>query len=324
MSQALSEFDLIARFFDVQALTCTTDNLFVSLAIGDDCALLNPLPNHQLAVSVDTLVGGVHFPIEAPPAALAWRALAVSVSDLAAMGATPRAFTLALTLPQADPVWLEGFSGGLARAAKHYGMALVGGDTTRGPLAMSLQVMGDVPVAQALRRDGAQVGDEVYVSGALGAANLALDYLAETQPNGHVAALLQAYYQPSSCIELGQALRGIASAAIDISDGLLADVGHIARRSGLQIALDSTALPIHPAVVALCDPSRALQAASSGGDDYQLAFCVPQHNIAQLETLPFALTRIGRCCVGQGVTIDGRSEQQTGYQHFEVNHDHTR
>lgn len=324
MSQTLSEFDLIARFFDVQALTGPANNPFVSLSIGDDCSLLNPVPHHQLAVSVDTLVSGVHFLKDAPPEKLAWRALAVSISDLAAMGATPRAFTLALTLPQADAEWLKAFAHGLAMAAKHYGIALVGGDTTRGPLAMSLQVIGDTPVGQALRRDGAQEGDEVYVSGVLGAANLALDYLTKDHSSEHVAALLEAYYQPASCIALGQALRGIASAAIDISDGLLADIGHIAQRSGVQIELDSSAIPIHPAVTVLCDFPRALRAACSGGDDYQLAFCVPQQNVAQLETLPFALTRIGSCSAGQGVTIDGQSLQQTGYQHFEVNHDHTR
>jgi thiamine-monophosphate kinase len=317
MSQTLSEFDLIARFFDVQALTGSPNNPSIPLSIGDDCALLMPSPGCQLAISVDTLVAGAHFLPEAPAEQLAWRALAVSVSDLAAMGACPLGFTLALTLPSADSDWLEAFSRGLAAAAQHYKIALVGGDTTRGPLSMTLQVMGEVPVGGALRRDGAQVGDAVYVSGHLGAAHVALDYLSAVSSD--YAPLLQAYYQPSSCIDLGLALRGIASAAIDVSDGLLADLGHIAKRSGVAIAVDSAQLPIHPLVKSLCDPPRTIEAAAIGGDDYQLAFCVPPHLVATLESLPFVVTRIGSCRSGDSsVYLDDRRVTAGGYQHFEA------
>ncbi len=323
MSQTLSEFDLIARFFDVQALTGSPDNPFVSLAIGDDCALLTPTANCQLALSVDTLVSGVHFLPDAPADRLAWRALAVSISDLAAMGAEPKAFTLALTLPEANADWLQAFASGLARAAQHYGIALVGGDTTRGPLAMTLQVMGEVPVGTGLRRDGAGVGDEVFVSGDLGAAHVALDYLA-AEPDEQASALLQAYYEPAPCIALGMALRGIASAAVDISDGLLADLGHIAARSGLAIDINSALLPIHPAVKTLFEPALALKAAATGGDDYQLAFCVPADRVPALRALPFNVTRIGRCRAGGGVTLDQQPVSHTGYQHFEASYDHAR
>ncbi len=323
MSQTLSEFDLIARFFDVQALTGSTDNPFIPLAIGDDCALLAPTAGCQLAVSVDTLVSGVHFLPDAPADRLAWRALAVSISDLAAMGAEPKAFTLALTLPQTNTQWLQDFASGLASAAQYYGIPLVGGDTTRGPLAMTLQVMGEVPIGAALRRDGAAEGDEVFVSGYLGAAHVALDYLATVQ-GGQASELLRAYYEPESCIALGMALRGMASAVVDISDGLLADLGHIANLSGVAVEIASELLPIHPTVVNLCDPALALKAAATGGDDYQLAFCVPADQVPALQALPFNVTRIGRCRAGRGVTLDQKSVSHAGYQHFEASHDDAR
>jgi len=319
MSQALSEFDLIARYFDVPALKGSEDNPFISLSIGDDCALLQPTPHHQLAVSVDTLVSGIHFPVNVPPKLLAWRSLAVSVSDLAAMGATPKGFTLALTLPEANSDWLASFASGLAEAAQHYGVVLFGGDTTKGPLAISVQVFGEVPSGLALRRDGANIGDAVFVSGELGGAHVALDYLAdEANQDPLVDQLLQAYYKPDAAIALGQALRGVASAAVDISDGLLADLGHIASRSGLSITVHSHLIPVHPAVTALCNKDRALEAATKGGDDYQLAFCVPESKIPDLLALPFNLTRIGTCKSGAGVLLDDQHILSGGFQHFEV------
>lgn len=325
MSQALSEFDLIARFFDVQALTGNPLNPSIPLSIGDDCALLSPAPGYQLAVSVDTLVAGVHFPLAAPPERLGWRALAVSVSDLAAMGARPLGFTLALTLPMPDSAWLEAFSAGLAAASQHYGIVLVGGDTTQGPLSLSLQVMGEVPAGQALRRDGAKEGDGIYVTGSLGAAHLALDYLNQQGSlDPRIEALLSAYYEPASCITFGQSLRGIASAAVDISDGLLADIGHIAKRSQLAVLIDSSAIPIHPVVKELSSSDRALYAASRGGDDYQLAFCVPEAHVEALLSLPFQVTKIGRCQAGSGVFLDGAPVHVGGYQHFEVSDDNSR
>ena len=323
MSQTLSEFDLIARFFDVQALTGSPDNPFIPLAIGDDCALLAPTAGCQLAVSVDTLISGVHFLPDAPADRLAWRALAVSISDLAAMGADPKAFTLALTLPEANADWLQAFAAGLARAAQHYGIVLVGGDTTRGPLAMTLQVMGEVPIGAALRRDGARAGDDIFVSGSLGAAHMALDFLSSAQGE-QASEFLHAYYEPNSCIELGKALRGIASAAVDISDGLLADLGHIAARSGVAMEIESALLPIYPTVRELREPALALKAAATGGDDYQLAFCVPADRVPALLALPFNVTRIGRCRAGCGVTLDQQSVSETGYQHFEASYDHAR
>ncbi len=319
---ALSEFGLIARYF----ANVGTARSEVALGVGDDCLLLQLPPQRQLAMSVDTLVADVHFPRHCDPFLLARRALRVTVSDLAAMGAEPIAFTLALTLDRVDESWLQGFSAGLAADAQRFDMALAGGDTTRGPLpVLTLQVMGAVPPALALRRDGAQPGDIIYVSGELGAARAALDVL--DQPQAALTAeqnhWLSRYYLPEPRIELGLALRGVASAVLDISDGFSADLGHILERSGVGAVVDAAALPV---ATSLRDHTQAHPFALSGGDDYELCFTAPPSRrddiVAISRQLGLPLTPVGEICAQPGLHLraaDGTvtAVNPSGYQHFE-------
>ena len=313
----LSEFALIQRFFQ----PLSKASAFVRCGIGDDCAVLSPAAGEELALSVDTLVEGVHFPHDYPPSMLARRALAACVSDLAAAGAEPRAFTLALTLLENGSDWLAAFSHALADDAAHYGMSLVGGDTTRGPLCLSFQVMGSVPVGGALLRSGAKPGDDIYVSGSLGGARAALDYLDSDSPDARQQACLERYHRPQARVALGVALRGIASAAVDISDGLAADLGHILNASGAGGRLMLGALPIHPAIK---DLSAARDYALSGGDDYELCFTAPaeqRESIAALSvSLGLPLTCVGGIVPGDGLSCIDENGQAcsvgAGYQHF--------
>jgi thiamine-monophosphate kinase len=219
------EFDLIARHFTRPAASAV-------LGVGDDCALLAPAPGMQLAVSADMLLEGRHFSPQDGPAGIGHKSLAVNLSDLAAMGATPRWATLSIALPAADEAWLAAFARGFFRIADQFGIELVGGDTTRGPLTISITVIGEVPPGEALRRDGAQPGDDVWVSGVLGSAAAALAYRQGRlfMEQVDAARVLPALYLPTPRVELGLALRGVASSAIDISDGLLGDLGHILER----------------------------------------------------------------------------------------------
>lgn len=292
------EFDLIARIR--QRVTARGD---VVLGIGDDCALLAPPPGQLLAVTMDTLNAGVHFPPETAPADIGWKALAVNLSDLAAMGAEPAWCTLALTLPHADAAFVDGFVDGFLALAAQHGVALVGGDTTRGPLSVSITAHGFVPAGEALRRDGARVGDEVWVSGTLGDAAGALR---QWQAGAPMAPALRARLdRPTPRMALGRALRGIASSGIDISDGLLADLAHICRASGVGAEIDIDALPASAALRAAFDADvrRTLQA--TGGDDYELCFTAP---VAQREVLvalscalALPLARIGHITEGTDV-----------------------
>ncbi|MBY4897384.1 thiamine-phosphate kinase [Cupriavidus sp. AU9028] len=268
-SSSLSEFDLIRRFF-------TRPVRDAVLGIGDDCALLAPRPGQQLAISTDMLVSGRHFFPDADPYRLGHKALAVNLSDLAAMGAQPRAFTLAIALPQADPAWLSQLAAGMLALADSHGCELIGGDTTRGPLTLSITVFGDVPEGQALRRDAARPGDEIWVSGAVGDARLALgDCRGEwllTEPD--FSAIRDRLEAPQPRVALGMALRGIARAAVDVSDGLLADLGHILQRSGVGARLLVPALPASTVLSRQPEPLR-LQCLLAGGDDYELCFTAP-------------------------------------------------
>ncbi|MFC7302362.1 thiamine-phosphate kinase [Cognatiluteimonas weifangensis] len=315
---AAGEFDLIAR---IRARAPLRDD--VLLGIGDDAALLRPPPAKLLAVATDTLNAGVHFPADTRPADIGWKALAVNLSDLAAMGAQPAWCTLSLSLPQADAAWLDGFLDGFLALAAQHRVALVGGDTTRGPLSVCVTAHGWVTPAAALRRDAARVGDDVWVTGTLGDAAAAL---AQWRAGGACDPALRARLdRPQPRVAAGLALAGLAHAAIDLSDGLLADLGHVCAASGVGAQIALAALPASPALqAAFAAPARAaLQA--SGGDDYELCFtAAPAHReaIARLaRQTGIAMTRIGRIDADPGVrALDAAGEAwrpaAAGYVHF--------
>ncbi|MES2817934.1 MAG: thiamine-phosphate kinase [Pseudomonadota bacterium] len=317
----MGEFELIRQYF--AAAPCAQGGDGVALGIGDDCALLELPADEQLAVSTDTLVAGVHFPDPCDAFLLGQRALAVAASDLAAMGAAPLGFTLALTLPRAEPAWLQAFAHGLNAMAQACHLALIGGDTTRGPLSLTLTVFGRVPRGQALRRNGAQPGDLLCVGASLGEAAAALPLvLGQRQAPAAIAEpLLARYWSPLPQLDLGQALRGRATAALDISDGLLADCGHIAAASAVALLIEQDKLPLSPALLALLDLPTARDCALSGGDDYVLAFTLPPTQWAGLQGGGWPLRIIGRVESGQGVRLLDANGQPIarsvgGYQHF--------
>lgn len=317
----MGEFELIRNYF--AAAPCAQGGEGVALGIGDDCALLAVPPGEQLAVSTDTLVAGVHFPDPCDPFLLGQRSLAVAVSDLAAMGADPFAFTLALTLPTVTTDWLQAYARGLNQMAQACGVALVGGDTTRGPLSLTMTVFGRVPSGLALTRSGAQPGDWLCVGGELGNAAGALPLVLGQRRAEPVVAepLLAHYWSPRPQIDLGLALRGKASAAMDISDGLLADCGHIALASGVALQVEHDRLPLSNALVAFLGRADAVRAALSGGDDYVLLFTVAPARLAALQAEGWPIHVIGRVLAGQGVTLVDNSGQDItpqirGYQHF--------
>lgn len=319
------EFDLIARHF-------SRDTPGAVLGVGDDCALLAPTPGMQLAVTSDMLLEGRHFSPQDGPAGLGHKSLAVNLSDLAAMGAKPRWATLAIALPAPDDAWLGAFARGLYRIADQYGIELVGGDTTRGPLTISITAIGEVPPGQALRRDGTRPGDDVWVSGTLGSAALALAYRQGRlfMEQVDAARVLPALYLPTPRIELGIALRGIATSAIDISDGLLADLGHILERSRaatgpLGATLEFAALPTLPVAQAYLHEPVARDCVLAGGDDYELCFTAAAERrdavTAAAQTAGVAVTRIGRITAEPGLSVIGTDGQplaieHTGYDHF--------
>jgi thiamine-monophosphate kinase len=317
----LGEFELIRHYF--AAASCAQTGEGVALGIGDDCALLEVPPGEQLAVSTDTLVEAVHFPTGADPFLLAQRALGVSLSDLAGMGAAPIGFTLALTLPRAEPAWLDAFARGLDLMARQCAARLIGGDTTRGPLSLTVTVFGRVPAGQALTRGGAQVGDLLCVGGCLGDGAGALPLvLGQRQAAVEIAEpLLARFWSPQPQLALGQALRGKATAALDISDGLLADCGHIAAASGVALLVEQARLPLSSALRALLGEDAARQCALAGGDDYLLAFTLPAQHLHGLQAAGWPLQVVGRVAAGEGVQLldeQGRSltPPARGYQHF--------
>lgn len=314
----MGEFELIRRFFASAA--CAQTDAILQYGIGDDCALLQLPVGEQLAVSSDSMVCGVHFPEQADPFLLAQRALACAASDLAAMGASPMGFTLALTLPCADEAWLEAFARGLQRMAERCQLRLIGGDTTRGPLNINVTVLGHVPPGQALKRSGARVGDYLCVGGYLGDAAGALPYVLGHEPDA-LAGLLDSYWQPQPQLALGQALRGRAHAAMDISDGLLADCGHIAKASQVALVVEQALLPLSPALLACCDVSQAREHALSGGDDYVLLFTLDEQALGLLREEGWSVHVIGRVEAGCGVRLEDEQGQvlttlAQGYEHF--------
>jgi thiamine-monophosphate kinase len=302
-----SEFELIRKYFERAAPGAL-------LGVGDDAALLRPDPGMALAVSTDLLAEGIHFRSGTDPRRLGHKALAVNLSDLAAMGATPRWATLALAMPCADERWIAAFAQGFFALAARHGAELVGGDTTRGPLAICVTVLGEVPANHALLRGGARPGDDIWVSGELGGAAFVL-----AQPGN--AAAQQRLEAPEPRVELGERLRGIATSAIDISDGFAQDLGHILERSGVGAIVHYERLPRFP----ICDPALERRCVLSGGDDYELAFTAPQGARGELEALAgelgLALSRVGSIQTGDAKLVvlgaDGRPMPlERGYDHF--------
>ena len=317
----MGEFELIRNFF--AAAPCAQGGEGVALGIGDDCALLDVPFGEQLAISTDTLVAGVHFADPCDPFLLGQRSLAVAASDLAAMGATPLAFTLALTLPAVEADWLEAFARGLNLMAQGCGLRLIGGDTTRGPLCLTLTVFGRIPRGQALTRSAARPGDLLCVGGELGNAAGALPLvLGQRSATPAIAEpLLAHYWSPQPQLALGQALLGKASSALDISDGLLADCGHIALASKVRLLIENDRIPVSLALQEFLGDADAQQAALSGGDDYVLAFTLAAVELPTLLADGWPIHVIGRVVEGQGVgllDVDGRDITPTirGYQHF--------
>ena len=317
----MGEFELIRNFF--AAAPCAQGGAGVALGIGDDCALLDVPFGEQLAISTDTLVAGVHFADPCDPFLLGQRSLAVAASDLAAMGATPLAFTLALTLPAVEADWLQAFARGLNLMAQGCGLRLIGGDTTRGPLCLTLTVFGRIPRGQALTRSAARPGDLLCVGGELGNAAGALPLvLGQRSATPAIAEpLLAHYWSPQPQLALGQALRGKASSALDISDGLLADCGHIALASKVRLLIENDRIPVSLALQEFLGDADAQQAALSGGDDYVLAFTLAAVELPTLLADGWPIHVIGRVVEGQGVgllDVDGRDITPTtrGYQHL--------
>lgn len=328
---ASDEFDIIRRYFRTGTLAFPAAE--VKLGIGDDCALLQAHGGMELAMSMDLLQEGVHFPADADPFLLGKRSLLVNLSDLAAMGARPLCFTLGLCLPRVDADWLEAFSRGLAVVAQANACPLVGGDMSgtqpgAGAITICIQVHGEVPAGQALRRDGAKSGDLVYVTGTLGDAAAGLGVvqgrLGETLSSGQREALLEAFYVPESRIEAGLRLRGLASACIDLSDGLASDLLHVLRASDVGAEIDLQALPLSPALQAIVPTQEQQELAVSGGDDYELCFTVPP---ARQQAMQQTLTEAGitASCIGRITAQTGLvwhqsgkpvSRQWQGYRHF--------
>jgi thiamine-monophosphate kinase len=318
----MDEFELIRKYF----LDLTQPREDVALGIGDDAALLKPPRGAEVVVTTDTLIAGRHFPEDTDAQAVGWKALAVNLSDLAAMGAEPRWFTLALTLRMVDPEWLAGFASGLAAMARETGVALVGGDTTQGPLSITVTAMGTVPAGKALKRSGAKVGDAICVTGTLGDAALALR-LGQGEGRGearsadleHLRARLN---RPTPRVAAGAALREYAHAAIDLSDGLAGDLSHILDASRVGAELKASRLPMSPAFKNLSEPEARLELQVSGGDDYELCVCVPAGDVAGLrKKLKVPLTEVGRIVKGKTLSIvDARGKkialEPFGYRHF--------
>lgn len=309
---ALAEFDLIKRYFALHA----PQHPFNQLGIGDDCALLSVPAGHQLAVTTDTMVENVHFFADADPRQLGHKLLAVNLSDLAAMGAEPFAVTLALTLPKVDEAWLQAFAAGFIGLARQHGVDLIGGDTTSGPLTLTVQAMGAVPQGRALLRSQAKVGDLIYVTGELGNAGLGLKI-----KQGYVCSnpdyALASFNQPQPRIAEGLALRGIANACIDISDGLAADLGHILEKSRVGACLNWQQLPLSAQVMDYIEQTGDWHMPLIAGDDYELCFSVPPGLVSRLP--------VGCRCVGVIETEPGlrvnragniEAFEATGFEHF--------
>jgi len=322
----LGEFDLIRRYFERPA-ALQDAQAGVLLGIGDDAAVLRLPDGSDLVAAVDTLVAGRHFPQATDAHSIGHRAMAVNLSDMAAMGATPAWATLSLTMPGADAAWLQRFSAGLLDLAREHGVILVGGDTTRGPLTVSVQILGSVPKGAALRRSGAQAGDLLAVSGTLGDSGAGLAFYTAGPPGverGAIDALVRRFDYPTPRVQLGIAARHLASAAMDISDGLVGDLPKLAAASGLHAHVRVESLPLSPALRAAVDYPRALEWALGAGDDYELLLAAAPATFGKLEAaarrLNLSLSVIGELRTGSGVSWSLHGADFTpavsGYDHF--------
>jgi thiamine-monophosphate kinase len=323
----VGEFELIDRYFVRRAAALRGAESGVVVGIGDDAAVLALPRDTELVAAVDTIVAGRHFPETTEARSIGHRALAVNLSDLAAMGATPAWATLALTVPNADPAWLQPFSAGLLELADAHQVVLVGGDTTRGPLTVSVQILGHVPRGGALRRSGARAGDLLAVTGTLGDAGAGLAFVADaptSAPRAAVQWLIERFNYPSPRVQFGLAARGIASAAMDLSDGLVGDLPKLARASGLAAHIAVDRLPLSDAMRAAVPLNQARAWALAAGDDYELLLAVPPPRYRELEAaaaqLNLTLTEVGELRDGSAVTwsLNGRVFQPAsqGFDHF--------
>ena len=313
----MTEFDIIQKYF----APLTPNSRGVVLGAGDDAAVLAVDPGSHLVATTDTLVSGTHYLPDADPADIGYKSLAVNLSDLAALGATPRWFTLALTLSETEITheWLHGFAHGLAQLARQHGVALVGGDLCKGPPAITIHALGECPPGREIRRNGARAGDQVYLSGPLGSAAHALEQLRRNR-NPHPDCLAR-LLRPTPRVGLGRSLRGIASAMIDLSDGLLADLGHLlnAGNAGARVNIDT--IPHDPRLDTECPPKQKWRHLLSGGDDYELCFTVPPDRQNQLGSISYPVSRIGEITAEKElrcVRNDGTEyvPDRIGYRHF--------
>lgn len=321
----MKEFELIKRYFADRGLTRKD----VAVGIGDDAAIINVPENSQLVVTTDTLVSGVHFFEDIDPRALGHRAVAVNLSDIAAMGAEPAWLSIAITLPDAEEEWVNAFADGIFEICEYYNVQVIGGDTTQGPLSITINALGLVPKGKALTRSGAKPGDWVYVTGSLGDAGVAVDAIKNERvlPLKYQKVIQNRLEYPTPRVAVSQALREIASSAIDISDGLLADLGHILTASGVGAVVNVDQLPLSDALRGSVDESRYYEFALAGGDDYELLFTVPEDKRGALD-VGMAHYGIKLTCIGQILGQNGKIElrldgkpydfQYQGYEHFSM------
>ncbi|WP_119968476.1 thiamine-phosphate kinase [Shewanella japonica] len=318
----MKEFQLIEQFFRDKG----QKRRDVHLGIGDDCALVQPAENKSIAISCDTLVENIHFLPSMPAHELGYKSVAVNLSDLAAMGADPAWMTLALTLPDVDNDWLQQFSEGLFEAAEYYSVSLIGGDTTRGPRSINITIHGQVPTGKALTRGGAKIGDWIYVTGTLGDSALGLDILLGKQDVDpqFKEFLINRHYHPTPRILAGQALRSLATSAIDLSDGLNSDIAHILKASNVGAVIDVNELPLSTSLVGSVGPEQAINYALIGGEDYELLFTVPEAQRGALDTALIhagvKFVKIGQICAGDKLRLVSNGEpfelDLKSFEHF--------
>lgn len=308
----MNEFKLIERYFNWGYYHS------VNLGVGDDCAIIDTTPNTQIVTSVDTLIEGVHFPKNTSAADIAYKALAVNLSDLAAMGAIPKYFTLALTLPELNEAWLSEFSGALKQLSGEYKLDLIGGDTTKGALSITISIIGEVEVNRALLRSGAEADDLIYVSNTIGDAAYA--WLQIEKGDRPSVFCLERFNRPTPRVVLAQELIGVANACIDLSDGLEQDLSHILKRSKVGANINIEAIPLSDEVSNYIDTTQDWCVALAGGDDYELCFTVPEARIDALKVieknLGMTLTKIGVITTNLSLDIKGLDKTCTSYQHF--------